>query len=164
MNTLHKFKEIVETFAGVDDLASEKKSAPYFVGRALYYKLAKEHTSFSQEAIGGVVNKDHSSVFNGLKNLPQYLKDFPQYVEVLQDLEEVNFNMSPSAILSQREKMQHLKRTVVSLTRQLQDQRRVSVPDSHLPLHQLVTEVPVQHVDNVVMRLKPILRMLPKTQ
>jgi len=49
------------------DIRSTRRKRECVYGRVIYYKLCKEYTHHTLESIGKEVNKDHASVYVGLK-------------------------------------------------------------------------------------------------
>ena len=79
-------KEIVEDFYKLKiDLKTRQRR--YVEARAIYYKLLRDNSRMSLEAIGKTMNRDHATALHSLKNI----KDWLEYDEQLrQDYETLN--------------------------------------------------------------------------
>jgi len=82
------------------DIRSKRRKRECVYARVIYYKLCKEYTHHTLERIGREVNKDHASVYVGLKQFASmaYYKDnyWKAYMTIKQDLD--SDSMSPDYI------------------------------------------------------------------
>lgn len=68
-NDLFFIKRTVENVTGVDDISSKSRSFDNSMARWIYIKIAREHTALPLKSIGEVINRDHTTVLHGLKNI-----------------------------------------------------------------------------------------------
>ncbi|MCP4489110.1 MAG: hypothetical protein GY820_17625 [Gammaproteobacteria bacterium] len=69
---LHKIKEYVNNRYGLD-INKDTRKREYIDARTLYYKLCRDLTKCSLEAIGSSVGRDHAAVIHALKNTIHYI-------------------------------------------------------------------------------------------
>lgn len=60
-------QKCVEQVTGLD-LATRTRKHEYIIARTIYYKICRELTLYSYGDIGGILNKDHSTVLHAIKN------------------------------------------------------------------------------------------------
>ncbi len=65
-------QKLVEEFYELDITRNTRKRN-YVEARAMYYKIVRDNTRLSLEAIGKTVNRDHASVFYGIKSLSNWI-------------------------------------------------------------------------------------------
>ena len=89
-------KEIVEDFYKLKiDLKTRQRK--YVEARAIYYKLLRDNSRMSLEAIGKTMNRDHATALHSLKNI----KDWLEYDEQLrQDYQTLNKRVEHAARLN----------------------------------------------------------------
>lgn len=68
-NDLLFVKKVVEDVTGVEDLATKTRTFDVSMARWIYIKIARENTTSPLKAIGEVINRDHTTVLHGLKNI-----------------------------------------------------------------------------------------------
>jgi len=68
-NDLLFVKRVVEDVTGVEDLATKTRTFDVSMARWIYIKIARENTTSPLKAIGEVINRDHTTVLHGLKNI-----------------------------------------------------------------------------------------------
>jgi len=68
-NDLLFVKRAVENVTGVEDLATKSRTFDVSMARWIYIKIARENTTSPLKAIGEVINRDHTTVLHGLKNI-----------------------------------------------------------------------------------------------
>jgi hypothetical protein len=73
MCELEFIKEKVENETGLK-LETKLRDLDSTIARWLYFKIAKTNTCYSLNKIGSLVNRDHSTVVYGLKNVDYELK------------------------------------------------------------------------------------------
>lgn len=74
MNSKIIKKAVESAFNTCISVKSRKREIVYM--RSIYYKLCKDFTSESLDAIGKHVNKDHATVLNGLKIFDNIIDNF----------------------------------------------------------------------------------------
>ena len=74
MNSKIIKKAVENAFNTFIDVKSRKREIVYI--RSIYYKLCKDFTKESLDAIGKHVNKDHATVLNGLKIFDNIIDNF----------------------------------------------------------------------------------------
>ena len=86
-------KEIVEDFYKLKiDLKTRQRK--YVEARAIYYKLLRDNSRMSLEAIGKTMNRDHATALHSLKNI----KDWLEYDEQLrQDYKTISERVEHAA-------------------------------------------------------------------
>ena len=82
---LNQIREAVEERLQIK-LNSRKRDREHSDGRALYYKLSREFTHHTLYTIGREVDRDHSSVVHGIKNIFMHV-DQELYEEIKMDLQ-----------------------------------------------------------------------------
>jgi len=78
------------------DISDNNKQRKYSDGRALYYVLCREFTSYTLNDIGKEVNKDHSTVVHGIQNI-FHLVDKMLYTQLRKQIVEY-FNLETQVI------------------------------------------------------------------
>ena len=73
MHELEFIKEKVENETGLK-LETKSRDLNSTIGRWLYFKIARINTDYSLNEIGSLVNRDHSTVVYGLKNVDYELE------------------------------------------------------------------------------------------
>ena len=68
-NDLLFVKRAVENVTGVEDLATKSRTFDISMARWIYIKIARENTTSPLKAIGEIINRDHTTVLHGLKNI-----------------------------------------------------------------------------------------------
>ena len=80
--TLEDIKNYVESKTELD-LSKNCRKRPLVDARALYFKLARKHTNESYDAIGALVNRDHSSVVHSVKHSFEIVYKFNPFIKML---------------------------------------------------------------------------------
>lgn len=88
MLELQQIKKDVEDLTGLKNIESRTRKRDYVIARFIYMDLAYWFTEFSLEAIGGMVNRDHSNVVHGLAKLENHLKYENRFSEIHRQLEK----------------------------------------------------------------------------
>ena len=94
-------KELVENKFGIEDIAKRTNKRPYPYYRYVAFKLCKDFTGASLNSIGKAFdNRDHSTVFSGLKKFKDYENSrfFKEYYDVY--LECIDFLSKECVFLS----------------------------------------------------------------
>lgn len=65
-------KRIVEEFYSLD-ITTKTRERNYVEARAMYYKIVRDNTKLSLEAIGKSVNRNHATVLHGIKTLSNWI-------------------------------------------------------------------------------------------
>lgn len=68
-NDLLFVKKVVEDVTGVEDISTKTRTFDVSMARWIYIKIARENTTSPLKAIGEVINRDHTTVLHGLKNI-----------------------------------------------------------------------------------------------
>ena len=81
---LTKLAEVVCELSGITiyELKGKDKSRPIADARKMYYRRAKETTTYSLANIGFIVNKKHDTVLTGIKEsmrIPELIKQYDDY-------------------------------------------------------------------------------------
>ena len=68
---MNKLKEIMDFVIRetTEDITSKSREQAVTDARAIYFKLAREHTNFSFKAIGQSLNKNHATVIHAVKKV-----------------------------------------------------------------------------------------------
>lgn len=66
-------KEIVEDYYKLK-IDSKTRQRKYVEARAVYYKLLRENSRMSLQAIGNTMNKDHATVLHSLRQIKDWLE------------------------------------------------------------------------------------------
>ena len=68
---MNKLKEILEfvVIETTEDITSKSREQAISDARAIYCKLAREHTNFSFKAIGESLNRNHATVIHAINNV-----------------------------------------------------------------------------------------------
>ena len=85
---LEKILEIVEKETNFD-LNVKKRKRELVYSRAVYFKLAREHTKESLHRIGRLVNKDHATALHGIKVFEEQILEYSDaepYYEIYKKL------------------------------------------------------------------------------
>jgi hypothetical protein len=80
--TLEDIKNYVESKTELD-LSKNCRKRSLVDARALYFKLARKHTNESYDAIGSLVNRDHSSVVHSVKHSFEIVYKFNPFIKML---------------------------------------------------------------------------------
>lgn len=100
MKTITEIKELVAIKKVCDkafgfNIAKNTREQAYINARIIYYKLCKDFTHHSSGKIGGIINRDHTTVLHSLKNFEYYILKDKYYNKLYTDLYNVlepNFN------------------------------------------------------------------------
>jgi chromosomal replication initiator protein len=57
----------------VEDIKSKKRNSPILIPRQIYEYLCRDMTDFSLEQIGALINRDHTTVINGINKITETL-------------------------------------------------------------------------------------------
>jgi DNA-binding transcriptional MerR regulator len=68
-NDLLFIKRTVENVTGIEDIATKSRKFDESMARWIYIKIARENTTSPLKAIGEVINRDHTTVLHGVKNI-----------------------------------------------------------------------------------------------
>lgn len=89
-------KEIVEDYYKLK-IDSKTRQRKYVEARAVYYKLLRENSRMSLQAIGNTMNKDHATVLHSLRQIKDWLeydkelkRDYNTINSTLQDTMRLN--------------------------------------------------------------------------
>ena len=89
-------KEIVEDYYKLK-IDSKTRQRKYVEARAVYYKLLRENSRMSLQAIGNTMNKDHATVLHSLRQIKDWLeydkqlkRDYNTINSTLQDAMRLN--------------------------------------------------------------------------
>jgi|TARA_R100001443_G_scaffold48665_1_gene61055 hypothetical protein len=88
MKELNTIIEIVNQISGID-IRVQKRESHYVYSRAVYYKLARMHTSLTLSEIAKPLKKNHATVLHGIRHLfdevllgaKNYKADGGKYIE-----------------------------------------------------------------------------------
>ena len=70
---IEKFKKIIEFETGVNvEIVSRKRN--FVEARAIYYKLLRDISNMTLQAIGDTVNRDHATILHSLKSVDDWMK------------------------------------------------------------------------------------------
>lgn len=89
MNILEKIFDICEKKTGFMPRSANTnlRFREMVLARNLYFKLARQYTSFSLTQIGIIVNRDHSTVLHGLKTIENDINQYPEIRQLCTDAE-----------------------------------------------------------------------------
>lgn len=85
--TLQKIKETVNEFYGID-ITNNSRKATVVQGKQIYSYLAKKHTMYPLDVIGGILNLNHATIIHHVKSAEwfiQYDKDFKERLETIEN-------------------------------------------------------------------------------
>ena len=89
-------KEIVEDYYKLK-IDTKTRQRKYVEARAIYYKLLRENSRMSLEAIGKTVNRDHATAIHSLKQI----KDWLEYdKEIKRDYNTINSRLQDAMRLN----------------------------------------------------------------
>jgi hypothetical protein len=153
MDELKLLKREVEILTGLEDISIKTNKRDYVIARGIFFTVAKKRTPHVPlNKIGSYVGKDHAGVINSCNKLPEYLKHYPNFREVMARL-TINDPTYEIEVLLQR---------LYDLENEIQQMKNIAVKPSYISLLDLINEVPEYHLRTVEMRLKPIVKMLEK--
>ena len=156
---LEVIKKDVELHMELDDIASRSSRREYCAGRAMFYERAKKMTDFSLASIGEYVGKDHAVAINGIKKLPEYIKNNPQWNQAWKNITGNGIELDFEKILEKNKTLEQENR---KLQAQVANLKRKKYKPSHYPIFKILDEIPEYHVETVRVRLEPIVKMLEK--
>ncbi len=89
---IEKFKKIIEFETGVNvEIVSRKRN--FVEARAIYYKLLRDISNMTLQAIGDTVNKDHATILHSLKGVDDWMrydtKLFEKYKNILYAIDNI---------------------------------------------------------------------------
>lgn len=95
---IEKFKKIIELETGVDvEIVSRKKN--FVEARAIYYKLLRDISGMTLQAIGDTVNKNHDTILHSLKSVNNWMKydtelagKYKNILYAIDNIDETDFN------------------------------------------------------------------------
>jgi len=91
MMYLDTLKRIADQSFNID-IAKDTREELYIIARAAYYNAARKKTKYSLRIIGLLVGKDHASVLHGIKKYKCYCRDYPEYINLINDFEQETIN------------------------------------------------------------------------
>ena len=74
MITLSIIKSYVETSASIDNIGLKKRTRHYSDSRFVYFAMAKKYTKFPLQTIGKYVNRDHTTVLHGIRQISNIIQ------------------------------------------------------------------------------------------
>lgn len=145
---IEKFKKIIELETGVNvEIVSRKRN--FVEARAMYYKLLRDVSNMTFQAIGDTVNKDHATIIHSLNSVDDWMKydrkladRYKNILYAIDKIDETDFNS-----LRYENIMLNLK--IDELTKRLSSNR----------LYDLMDKIPFDKEEAVYDRLSVIVRM-----
>ena len=145
---IEKFKKIIELETGVNvEVVSRKRN--FVEARAIYYKLLRDVSNMTFQAIGDTVNKDHTTIIHSLNSIDDWMKydrkltdRYKNILYAIDKIDETDFNS-----LRYENIMLNLK--IDELTKKLSSNR----------LYELMDKIPFDKEEAVYDRLSVIVRM-----
>lgn len=145
---IEKFKKIIELETGVNvEIVSRKRN--FVEARAMYYKLLRDVSNMTLQAIGDTVNKDHATILHSLKSVDDWMRydrkladRYKNILYAIDKIDETDFNS-----LRYENIMLNLK--IDELTKRLSSNR----------LYDLMDKIPFDKEEAVYDRLSVIVRM-----
>ena len=145
---IEKFKKIIELETGVNvEIVSRKRN--FVEARAMYYKLLRDVSNMTLQAIGNTVNKDHATIIHSLNSVDDWMKydrkladRYKNILYAIDKIDETDFNS-----LRYENIMLNLK--IDELTKRLSSNR----------LYDLMDKIPFDKEEAVYDRLSVIVRM-----
>ena len=145
---IEKFKKIIELETGVNvEIVSRKRN--FVEARAMYYKLLRDVSNMTFQAIGDTVNKDHATILHSLKSVDDWMRydrkladRYKNILYAIDKIDETDFNS-----LRYENIMLNLK--IDELTKRLSSNR----------LYDLMDKIPFDKEEAVYDRLSVIVRM-----
>ena len=100
---IKQIKQLVEVETGLKDISDKSRKREYVEARAIYFKLAREHTTKPFSTISKLINRDHSTgvhaikLYNTWKELPKlYIEELYRYRSVEKQLLDIKEDIQPS--------------------------------------------------------------------
>ena len=145
---IEKFKKIIELETGVNvEIVSRKRN--FVEARAMYYKLLRDVSNMTLQAIGDTVNKDHATILHSLNSVDDWMRydrkladRYKNILYAIDKIDETDFNS-----LRYENIMLNLK--IDELTKRLSSNR----------LYDLMDKIPFDKEEAVYDRLSVIVRM-----
>lgn len=145
---IEKFKKIIELETGVNvEIVSRKRN--FVEARAMYYKLLRDVSNMTFQAIGDTVNKDHATIIHSLNSVDDWMRydrkladRYKNILYAIDKIDETDFNS-----LRYENIMLNLK--IDELTKRLSSNR----------LYDLMDKIPFDKEEAVYDRLSVIVRM-----
>jgi hypothetical protein len=145
---IEKFKKIIELETGVNvEIVSRKRN--FVEARAMYYKLLRDISNMTLQAIGDTVNKDHATIIHSLNSVDDWMRydrkladRYKNILYAIDKIDETDFNS-----LRYENIMLNLK--IDELTKRLSSNR----------LYDLMDKIPFDKEEAVYDRLSVIVRM-----
>ena len=145
---IEKFKKIIELETGVNvEIVSRKRN--FVEARAMYYKLLRDVSNMTLQAIGDTVNKDHATIIHSLNSVDDWMRydrkladRYKNILYAIDKIDETDFNS-----LRYENIMLNLK--IEELTKRLSSNR----------LYDLMDKIPFDKEEAVYDRLSVIVRM-----
>jgi hypothetical protein len=145
---IEKFKKIIELETGVNvEIVSRKRN--FVEARAMYYKLLRDISNMTLQAIGDTVNKDHATILHSLNSVDDWMRydrkladRYKNILYAIDKIDETDFNS-----LRYENIMLNLK--IDELTKRLSSNR----------LYDLMDKIPFDKEEVVYDRLSVIVRM-----
>jgi hypothetical protein len=152
-----KFK--VETHMGVKDISNPTRKRDFVVARYMYFHFATIYTNKSYENIARLVNRNHSSVNNGLKELDGYINDYNHYNKVFNRLKLIFSGKSYEGDILESDK---LRDVILKLEREIFNLQETNLKPYLMPIVQTLNKIPEDQFEIVQTRVEAIVKMLPK--
>jgi hypothetical protein len=148
---IEKFKKIIELETGVNvEIVSRKKG--FVEARAIYYKLLRDISNMTLQAIGDTVNRDHATILHSLKSVDDWMKydaalalKYKNILYAIDNLDETDFN-------SVRYENMMLNLKIVELNKQIKKLSNNRFQD-------LVDKIPYDKEELLYDRFSTIVRM-----
>lgn len=151
LNTLQKE---IENALNIEDLGDRKRNQDYIVGRSIFFSIAKDNSTYTLTQLGKIFKYDRVTVLNSLKKLDDYLEIDSKYKNAYK---KINPKIHD---LDTEEEVIELRKRILELE---QEQRfKSQLKPSHECFSEILNQVPEYHIETVMMRLKPIVKMLEK--
>jgi len=150
--TLEDIKNYVESKTELD-LSKNCRKRPLVDARALYFKLARKYTNESYDAIGLLVNRDHSSVVHSVKHSFEIVYKFNPFIKMLYN----DFNpiiWADKSSFSNEEVNDILTENIM-----LKDKLK-TFQSSYETLNTLLNGIPEEKVDEFMVKVSAVAAMI----
>lgn len=150
--TLEDIKNYVESKTELD-LSKNCRKRQLVDARALYFKLARKYTGESFDAIGTLVNRDHSSVVHSVKHSFEIVYKFNPFIKML-------YNDFNPVLFAKRETFETSEvNDILTENIMLRDKIKV-LESSYDRIINIVNEVPEEKIDEFMVKVSAVAAMI----
>jgi hypothetical protein len=121
MKILLEIKDLVDKELGLD-ISRNTRKQDYVFARVIYYKLARDYTSYSLSTIGSLLGKDHATVLHGVRLFESFNQVPNAYRKQLEAFEKINSKLDTMDLKNEESIVTRLLREKNDIIERLSEQ------------------------------------------